>query len=542
MNKILAIALITFSFFINYEDLNAQSNSNVSLSENIIIVQPIITRSTEGTEPASIALPEDLVDLVYKNASIDFHFLEPIYYDNTEARDGLINLDKIVGNSYKAGYIKGENDIVNMFFVNSVDGHKGPLGRGMLGGNLTFIALGEQGEMSEDEFKFMQTFVITHEVGHNLGLRHAVDDPNVNDTLPNIQGDGPFKDRIDPQYSLNEYQVKEVLKSSLVHPRIELLSKEQGEIGILDESFEPYFSQLQIREIEAFIQEDITETNIDTVRAYARKKFASAVTEFSDSEKECITFVVNNINRILLENGLSTMANHPWRFIKVEDWLCGGFAHTRGTYIIIGQGHIDYLNKSWSNNMTAQDELNLIQQFGSLLVHEQMHSLQRTFNSKFSDLYQNYWGLKNAIVNTEESIIINQVSNPDAPIANWLIPNPHVENEFYLARTLLNKTDGIPIMGKDFVDKVFEVEMKNDNFIIKKDALNKPIELRMNDIPFYKNAYPITRGIDHPNEISAYMFADYFKALVKNTIPFENIDPQAKFKTGLFVKWVKTEM
>jgi hypothetical protein len=71
----------------------------------------------------------------------------------------------------------------------------------------------------------MNAFVVSHEVGHNLGLKHVVDDPNINDSLPNIQGDGDFKDRIDPKYSLTDFQIKEIYNSPLVHSRISFLNK-----------------------------------------------------------------------------------------------------------------------------------------------------------------------------------------------------------------------------------------------------------------------------------------------------------------------------
>jgi hypothetical protein len=64
------------------------------LTPFILIVQPIIIQSDEGTGPASMALPENLVDYAYSKAEVDFHFLEPIYFNNTKARDGHINLLK----------------------------------------------------------------------------------------------------------------------------------------------------------------------------------------------------------------------------------------------------------------------------------------------------------------------------------------------------------------------------------------------------------------------------------------------------------------
>lgn len=512
------------------------------LTPYILIVQPIVVQSDAGTQPASMALPEDLVDRAYQNAGIDFHFLEPIFYNNTKARDGLINLDEIVREAEKAGLLRGQNDIVNMFFVNAVDGNSGPLGRGMLGGNITFIALGENSGKDAEELQYMQTFVIAHEVGHNLSLQHAVDDPNVPDTLPNIQGDGPFKDRIDPQYSLNDYQINIVRNSPLVHKRINFLSKEQGAKGILDETFEPYFSQLQIRETAAFLNQEVPFETPSGWRTFAKEKFASAVCDFTEDEKKCLSFVVNKVNETLLKNNLSLMAHHPWRFIKIEDWLCGGFAHTRGTYIILSQRHLKHLCKGWSQHMSAEEETTLVKNLGGLIVHEQMHSLQRTYKSKFIRLYTAYWNFIQANVQTDQTIQTAQVSNPDAPIPEWIIPDAHNKKIHYWVRTLLKGKSNTPVMGQDFIDKVFILETVNGTYRLKKEANGKLIHCSLDDIAFYKNAFPVKIGLDHPNEISAYLFADYFKALLSSDKPFAKIHPKAQKNIEQFIKWVHLEM
>ena len=528
-NKQYHLILIVLILFVSIFDLKSQTSNQ---TDYIIIVQPIVACADDGTGPASIALPEELIDRAYEKANIDFYLLEPIYYNNTKARDGLINLDEICELAEKDGLLKGPGDIVNMFFVNSVDGHKGPLGRGMFGGNITFIALGDEPQPD------MEAFVIGHEVAHNLSLPHVVDDPKINDTIPNLLGEGDFSERIDPKYSLTDYQIETIMKSRLVHKRVDLLSVEKGKIAILDETFEPYFKNLQLKEIAAFTQTDIFDKSIVEARAFAKEYFSNSVIAFNDKEEKALIWLVNEVNTILINNGLSFMAHHPWSFIKVNDSLCGGFAHTRGTYIILSEKHLSHLTNKWSDNMTEETRSDLIVRMGSLIVHEQLHSIQRTFPSKFEELFHNQWGFQKAIVSNDESLIINQLSNPDAPIANWLVPNPNTDTLFYWVRTLLKESKGIPRMGADFIDKVFEVKLKNGKYYLQTSSDGDPICSSLDDFTKYKNRFPVKRGLDHPNEISAYMFSAYFVSIFNNSIPFNDVEEEAKSNSEIFINWV----
>ncbi len=84
-------------------------------------------------------------------------------------------------------------EVVTLLYVSNVDGNAGPLGRGLQNGNICFVCLGPDLESNEAG---MDAFVVGHEVGHCLNLIHTVDDPNVPDDLVNLQGDGPYEDRL----------------------------------------------------------------------------------------------------------------------------------------------------------------------------------------------------------------------------------------------------------------------------------------------------------------------------------------------------------
>ena len=509
------------------------------LTGHIIIVQPIVTQSDEGDRPASIAIPEESIDRAYQKADIDFYFLEPIYFNNTAARDGLINLDSICILANNEGLIKGVDDVVNMFFVNAVDGQDGPLGRGMFGGNITFIALGK--EVQPD----LEAFVIGHEVAHNLSLGHVVDDPALPDTVPNLMGDGLYSERIDPKYSLVQSQIEKIMLSPLVHERVELLSVESGKEVILDESFEGFYKNLQHKEISAFTRVDVLNKTLTEARQIARDEFSGAVMEFSDLEKEALEWLVLQVDSVLIQNQLAFVANHPWRFVKVNSNLCSGFAYTLGTCIILSENHLDHLSENWSEKMADSTSRKLISGLGSLIVHEQLHSIQRTFPSKFDRLYQDYWGFVKADVDIEsyDLLITNQVSNPDAPVANYLIPDNNNPSNFYWVRTIFKETSKIPKMGVDFTDIVYEVTKNNGNYNLKiNNETGNPFHFDIKAFTKYKNRFPVTSGIDHPNEISAYMLSQLYVSKLYGEIPFNDVLPEAKKSCQQFLRWADEEI
>lgn len=328
----------------------------------------------------------------------------------------------------------------------------------------------------------------------------------------------------------------------IIETNSRLISKETAQKAILDESLEPYFSQLQLREMECFIQEKIEFSELDEARNYTKDKFASAVLPFSEIEIQSMKFLVEEINLVLSENDLGLMARQDWKFIKIEDWLCGGFGHTRGDFIILSQRHLDHLTENYKTEMSEEESQKLLSGIGSLIVHEQVHGLQRNYPKIFKKLYMKYWDFHYAKVEAIDEITLNQVSNPDAPMALWLIPNPKAKDEFYWPRTLLKAGVDLPQMGKDFEDVVFMIEKKGKSYQLELNEYGQALSIKISDIPFYSKSFPVTRGIDHPNEIAAYMFADYYKALVLGEDPFGEIGESAQENTQAFIHWLLKEM
>jgi hypothetical protein len=93
-------------------------------------------------------------------------------------------------------------------------------------------------------------------------------------------------------------------------------------------------------------------------------------------------------------------------------------------------------------------------------------------------------------------------------------------------------------MGKDFETVIFKIKLNRGNYRLRYSRKNIPRTLTMDEFEFYSEAFPVRRGIDHPNEISAYMFAEYFKALAKSRSPFADCGVDAKKNTQLFLNWI----
>ena len=116
-----------------------------------------------------------------------------------------------------------------------------------------------------------------------------------------------------------------------------------------------------------------------------------------------------------------------------------------------------------------------------------------------------------------------------------------IKDKFYWIRTLITKNTEIPEMGKDFVDVAFEITKKNDKYFLAKS--NNSINSKsLSELDFYTNSFSVKRGLDHPNEISAYMFSDFFKKNYSLKSQYVEKTASADNNYELFLNWIKQEM
>ena len=113
--------------------------------------------------------------------------------------------------------------------------------------------------------------------------------------------------------------------------------------------------------------------------------------------------------------------------------------------------------------------------------------------------------------------------------------------KFFWLRTLLKKNIDIPKMGRDFIDLAFHVEEKSGKYFVLKSE-NKLVNQPLEELIFYTRSYPVSRGLDHPNEISAYMFSEFFKSKYNFREPFQEISEDSKKNVELFLEWIKSDM
>ena len=505
--------------------LAAHTVSGHELTGHTVLLQPIVLTDDAGDGAAKANLPEELIDLPFRRWDLDFQILEPIEWSRRAFRDGEIDVDVIVKAATEEGVFRQPRRIANMFFARKINGRAAPNGLGQEPGWVTFIAQGGDPPLGQD------AFVVVHEVTHNLGLSHTVDDAEVPPDIPNVMGDGDFLDRI-REDGITRHQAATILKNPLVRETVKCLKGKEARRAYLGESFEDYYTELNRREVEAMTGNAVgKDLKGEALEKEARERFGNAVMDFTPEEREVLLWMAGEYRKLLAED-FPLLANQPWQVVKVKSDHCGGFCHTRGLSVVIAEGALNRMVKDYRRHGKSKQAL---AGAGTIIVHEQIHVLQRCFPRKFSGLYTGVYGLIDGKVERDEWVERNEIQNPDGLEGNrWIVD---YEGNYYWLKTILDEKDDPAMMPASFQEAIMPLRKTGGTYrVIWRKGGKKPQLVDPNLIRGWKKQFPIRAGHDHPNEIFAYLFQAELTRKIMEEEP--SGDPMTK-KT---MAWTRKEL
>lgn len=281
-------------------------------------------------------------------------------------------------------------------------------------------------------------------------------------------------------------------------PTVTFLSGDAARAAIVDDAREPYFARLQSLEIAAKTGSEI-HGPLAVQRSEARKRYQAAVRNFTDAEQQALRVYVQAVQPMLVH--YPRFARQPWRFVKVADSIEGGLPYTRADAIIFSES----VSASIAE-MHRQSTAAALRCVGPLLLHEQMHVLQRLEPARFESLYVNVFGFaRRATLTLPEEIVVNQVANPDGLDCCWLFPLAQ-PGHFILPWLVFAEGATRRKMPQDFRMRAVSIVAEGSGFRIMRDAGGRVQTRDLAQVTEYTQAFPLTENFYHPNEVAADLF------------------------------------
>ncbi len=315
-------------------------------------------------------------------------------------------------------------------------------------------------------------------------------------------------------------------------PQITFLEGDAARKAIVDESVEPYFKLLQPLEMEAKTGHAPLAKELEAQREEMRHRYAAGVQDFTEEEKQTLTWYIKRLHP-KLEEFYPRYAAVPWSFIKLSSAFEGGMPHTRSDSIVVCSTLLDFAKES-----RKVGDVKATIGFGPILLHEKTHVLERRDPKLFESLFTGVWGFIRAPhIEGTEKLTERQIVNPDGVDTGWVFPfDDNGKKRYIWPMVRLNDTAQHPHMPMDFDMVAVELEKTDTGFRVALDAAGSPTKSPLKSIAAYNAKLPHVHSMYHPNEIAADSFSR--TVILAHFIPDELV-PQNKLEQ-IFQKFAPT--
>ena len=281
-------------------------------------------------------------------------------------------------------------------------------------------------------------------------------------------------------------------------PVVEFLDGNAARVVIVNDARDPYFGKLYPLDMAAKTGAPLTGT-IEEQRAETRRRYQQAVRPFRREEQEAIRAYIDALQPLL--RGYPRFARQPWRFVKVADHIEGGLPHTRDDVIVLSEG----VGKGLFDMRQRLEPETALLRAGMLLVHEQLHVLQRLEPRRFERLHTETFGFRRAALAVPEELASIQPANPDGMSCCWLYPR--AAGGYWLPYLSFAERNGIRRMPEDFRMLAVQVAADGNGYRVVRNRDGRVASMELASVREYVEAFPLTTSYFHPNEIGADVFS-----------------------------------
>jgi hypothetical protein len=284
---------------------------------------------------------------------------------------------------------------------------------------------------------------------------------------------------------------------------IEFLAGDAAKAAIVDDSLDPYFSRLEDHEMSAKTSSPITGDTHDAKIAECKKRYQAAVLDFTEDDKAVLTFFVSKIQGPL-KRDYPVFGNTPWSFVKINDTLEGGMAHTRGSHVILPEGILKRFALFKSRMGDKAIPLG-----ASLLIHEQTHVMERLHPELFTPLFTDtFHFIRAKKIEPNPWLTDRQLINPDGTVCDWIFPLTEDGKQTFVLPLIAFKEPNPTDLrhGIDMIAVTVEPTKEGYKAVLGTDG--NPVVRPLREVEAYASGPGSEPNNYHPNEIIADRFAE----------------------------------